>query len=141
MSVTINFDISHLLSSADIATEKAVAAVAEQVRDDSNKFAPQTIDASLIGSSLINSDLENGLIVWDTPYAQYLYYGVLMVGENGSAWAKAGEKKKKKDPETPLNFDTSVNPNAGKMWYHRAKDVNFKKWETAFKQAFKENFK
>ena len=140
MSVTINFDISHLLSNADIATEEAVEFMAEQVRDDSNKFAPQDV-GDLISSSLSNSDLKNGLIVWDTPYAQYLYHGVLMVGENGSSWAKAGEKKKKKEPETPLNFDTSKNPNAGKMWYHRAKDVNFKKWEKSFKQTFKNYFK
>ena len=140
MSVTINFDISHFLSSADIATEEAVAAVAKQIRDDSNALAPKDV-GDLISSSLNNSDLENGLVVWDTPYAQYLYYGVLMVGKNGSPWAKAGEKKKKKDPETPLKYDTSKNPNAGKMWYHRAKDVNFKKWETAFKQKFKDNFK
>ena len=139
MSVTINFDISHLLSNADIATKEAVAFMAEQVLKDSNKFAPKD-DNSLINSSLNNSDLENGLIVWDTPYAQYLYHGVLMVGKNGSPWAKAGEKKEVKKPEIQLNFDTSKNPAAGKMWYHRAKDVNFKKWETAFKQAFKENF-
>ena len=37
MSVTINFDISHLLSNADIATKEAVAFMAEQVLKDSNK--------------------------------------------------------------------------------------------------------
>lgn len=140
MSVTFDLDISRLLSNADIATKEAVAFMAEQIQKDSNKFAPKD-HSMLIDSSINNSDLENGLIVWDTPYARYLYYGVLMVGKNGSPWAKAGERKKVKKPEVPLDFDTSKNPNAGKMWYHRAKDVNFKKWEKSFKQTFKNYFK
>lgn len=36
-------------------------------------------------------------VSWNTPYAKYQYYGMLMVAENGSSWAKFGETKQLTD--------------------------------------------
>lgn len=39
-----------------------------------------------------NEVLEDG-ILYNTPYAQYQYFGQLMVAPNGSSWARLGETK------------------------------------------------
>lgn len=48
---------------------------------------------------------------------RFLYYGKLMVNDEGSPWAKSGEKKHVVDKD--LNYDTSVNPLAGPRWFER----------------------
>lgn len=65
-------------------------------------------------------------IVYDTPYSQYLWHGKLMLAPNGSSWAKKGEKKHLTNID--LNFDKTINPNAGKLWVDRAKKENIHKW-------------
>lgn len=134
MSVSFNFDVGGILDSIEEANREAIEVMGEQVLADSNKLAPWG-EHDLIDSSLNNSDLENGIIVWDTPYAQYLYYGVLMVGKNGSAWAKRGEKKEVKTPEQMLNF-AQGHQNSQMLWYEKAKDINMEKWLKTYQQAF-----
>lgn len=135
MSVSFNFDVSGILDSIEQANREAIEVMGEQVLADSNKLAPWG-EHDLIDSSLNNSDLENGIIVWDTPYAQYLYYGVLMVGkESHSSWAKRGEKKEVKTPEQMLNF-AQDHQNSQMLWYEKAKDIHLDKWITAYQKAF-----
>lgn len=56
-------------------------------------------------SVIISSRPGEGEIIWNTPYAQRLYYG-----------------------ET-FNFDKSQNPNAGPFWFERAKAAHLSDWE------------
>lgn len=136
MSVTFKFDTAGILDSIEQANREAIAKTAWEIRESSNDLCPFG-DSDLIESSLNNSDLENGIIVWDTPYAQYLYYGVLMVGERShSPWAKRGERKEVKTPEQMLNFAHDRNPKAQMMWYEKAKDINLDQWITTYQKAF-----
>ena len=68
-------------------------------------------DGTVIGS---------GEIIQNAPYARYQYYGMLMVSSvTGSAWARHGESKVL--TSTPLQYNTSKHPRAGKMWFERMK--------------------
>lgn len=51
----------------------------------------------LIQSGIHGTDVGSGIVRYNAPYARYLYYGKLMVGSNGSPWAKKGEKKRVTD--------------------------------------------
>ena len=53
----------------------------------------------------------NQQIKYISPYAHYQYYGKLMLAENGSSWAKKGEKKHYAGKK--LNYHT---PGTGAKW-------------------------
>ena len=109
MSVTFNFDIPEIMGSIEQANREAIAIMGEQVLADSNYYCKKD-QSMLIDSSLSNSDLESGVIVWDTPYAQRQYY--------------------------LESAHTDKNPNAQMMWAHKAKDVHCDQWITAYQKAF-----
>lgn len=136
MSVTFNFNVPAIMGNIEAANQEALVAMGKDIIASSNYYCPHGDGDMLITSPDNNSDLENGVIVWDTPYAQYLYYGVLMVGTNGSSWAKLGEKKHVKVPEQKLNFAKDKNPNAQMMWYEKAKDIHLGEWIKGYKNNF-----
>lgn len=109
MSATFKFDVDGILDSVEQANREAIAIMGEQVLADSNYYC-KLDQGMLIASSQNNSDLENGAIVWDTPYAQRQYY------------LESAHKDK--------------NPNAQMMWFHKAKDVYGEQWFTVYKNAF-----
>lgn len=61
--------------------------------------------------------IENGKAIrWNGPYARYLYYGKLMIGEHSrSAFAKLGERKALTDKD--LTFHGA--PRRGAFWVKR----------------------
>lgn len=136
MSVTFNFNVPEIMGNIEAANQVGLVVMGQQIIEDSNYYCPLR-DGDLSKSAENNSDLENGIIVWSTPGALYLFHGVLMVGKNGSAWAKFGEKKKVKVPEQNLNFAKDKNPNAQMMWYEKAKDIHVNQWITVYGKAFK----
>ncbi len=136
MSVTIRLDVPKILENSEEANRRAVAAMAEQVLTDSNELCP--LGKGTLRSSADNKqNLENGIISWNTPYAQYLYYGLLMVAPNGSPVAKLGEKKHVKVPNVSLDFSE---PGTVPLWFEKAKDVHLDEWNKAYKNAFREEF-
>ncbi len=65
--------------------------------------------------TIAQTDIRKPVIVTNTPYARFLFYGRLMVGdETGSPWARRGETKHVVD--RPLTYDQSKNPRAGARW-------------------------
>ena len=58
---------------------------------------------------------DNHSIKYTSPYAQYMYYGILMLSTSGSSWAKMGEKKHV--TEIPLNYQGV--PKRGAKWDKR----------------------
>ncbi len=70
-------------------------------------------------AATLGTVIGSGEIQQDTPYARYQYYGMLMVSSlTGSAYSR-GEGKVLTG--TPLNYNTSRHPMAGKMWFERMK--------------------
>ena len=110
MSVTFNLDVSKIMDNIETANEFAIAAMSQQVLADSNYYCKQD-QGMLIASAINNPDTENGIIVWDTPYAQKQYY--------------------------LENANTDKNPNAQMMWFHKAKDIHGDEWNKVYAAALK----
>lgn len=97
------------------ALKKAQYALDSQVLKDSNYFIP--MDTSyLMNSSLRASEIGEGLIRWDTPYARRLYY----------------------NPQ--YNFQKDENPNARGLWFEEARARFAPDWERIAQQTFNDNF-
>lgn len=97
----IKLDLSNLGKRQKEALNKAQVILDEQVRKDSNFYAPMDT-SNLIGSSTRASTTGN--IVWDVPYARRLYY----------------------NPQ--YNFSKDRNPYAQGLWFEVAKSKHLKDW-------------
>ena len=74
----------------------------------------------LYKSATLGTVIGSGEIKQVAPYARFQYYGNVMVSRiTGSAWARNGESKVLTN--TPLQYDTSRHPLAGKMGFERMK--------------------
>lgn len=71
-------------------------------------------------AATLGTKIGSGEINQISPYARFQYYGKVMVSSiTGSPWASKGEKKILTDRD--LQYDTSIHPLAGKMWFERMK--------------------
>lgn len=114
------------------ASERAVAEVSKQVLADCNEFCPED-HGVLINSSEIHSNFKKGLLVWSTPYARYLYYGLLMVDSvTGSSWARKGSTKVLTDK--PLHYAKGC-----KLWCEKAREMYNEDWRLIYQNAFHRN--
>jgi Minor capsid protein len=116
LNIKVNFDANAIASKIDNAIDKAQHALDQQVLKDSNYFIPFDT-GELMRSSLRASQIGQGRIVWDTPYARRLYY----------------------NPQ--YNFRKDKNPNARGLWFEEAKALHVHDWTKIAQQTFDENFK
>lgn len=75
MSVEIKVDEFAIGNKALNAWKKGLQMLSSQVLKDCNKYCKEDTEM-LIASSLIHSDLKNGKLVWQTPYAARQYYAI-----------------------------------------------------------------
>lgn len=138
MPVSININSAQIAMNIRAAADKAVGITAQTVLDDCNEYVPED-QKTLVDSSANHSDILHGKLVWATPYARYLYHGVLMVDpKTGSAWAREGQTKVLTSPEKALTFDKQKHPNAGSHWCERAQADHGKEWQEKYEKAFRE---
>ena len=137
MPVTVNINSAQIAVDIRAASEKARGITSQQALADCNEYVPDDQDA-LVNSSNIHSDILHGKLVWSTPYARYLYHGVLMVDpKTGSAWAREGQTKAKVSPEVRLKFDKRKNPKAGPHWCERAQADHGEEWRQIYETALR----
>lgn len=137
MPVTVNINSAQIAVDIRAASEKARGITSQQALADCNEYVPDDQDA-LVNSSNIHSDILHGKLVWSTPYARYLYHGVLMVDpKTGSAWAREGQTKVKVSPEVRLKFDKRKNPKAGSHWCERARADHGEEWRQIYETALR----
>ena len=105
-------------------TPKADHALAVQAEKDTRTFVPSSgAQAGMMNRTRVIE----GSIIYPGPYAQYLYFGKLMVDPaTGSAWAKKGAKKTVKDKN--LVFSKATNPDAQAHWFEASKALNLDQW-------------
>ena len=101
-TVELQFDKSVLKASIQSSCDTGIAAVGEEALKDANYYARMD-SGEMIRSSIRASKPEEGILVWDEPYAKKVYY--------------AG---------TP---STDMNPNASLLWAHKAYAENFRKYQ------------
>jgi len=102
MGVKIKFDKKNLVLKIKNASKESTKAIADELLKDANYYCKKD-SGELIKSSIISSKLEEGLLIWNTPYAKRQYY----------------TGKASKDD----------NPNATTMWAHKAIRKNKRKYE------------
>lgn len=100
----------------DSARDNAQTMLSNDVLKDSNYYIPAR-EKYLEKSSITNSDLKNGRLIWNTPYARRLYY----------------------NPQ--YDFSTDVNPNAQGLWFEVAKAQKGKEWRNKQQQYYNKFFK
>ena len=116
----ININVSTILAKAEKANEAATHAMSQQALKDCNVYCPKD-QSGLINSSLTNSDLEKGHLVWKTPYARHLYYGIIMV-----------------DPKTgKACFPIGDQLYSRKLWAQAAAAQHKEDWKAVYEAALK----
>lgn len=95
---------------------------------DTGVLRETTVAATVIGSGMITSV---------APYAQFLYYGLLMLDDRGSAWALHGGHKT--EVNIPLRYHGG-GPKASPMWdrnmWAEQGDTLLADWQRYVKQNF-----
>ena len=74
VSCTSKIDIKGIEQRVEDKTNRAQIAIDSMILSDSNYFVPVKT-STLEKSSIINTVLGKGLLVWRTPYAKKQYYG------------------------------------------------------------------
>ena len=75
MSVKINVSETGIKATIDNTWKTGLEMLSSQILRDCNRYCKEDT-GMLIMSSLIHSDLKNGRLVWNTPYAARQYYAI-----------------------------------------------------------------
>jgi hypothetical protein len=103
MSVKINIPVGQIRAKVETAFEKGLPLLTAMVRDDCNQYCKEDT-GMLIASSMVHSRLDQGQIIWQTPYARRQYWEI-------------------------QTAHTDTNPNATWKWAHVAKQHCADKWQ------------
>lgn len=100
MSVKITRDMNKILRKIHAGEKSMIPAVTEAVIEYGNVFVPED-QGTLKDSALIASRPQDGLAIWDTPYAKRRYYtGTPSKDKNQNAslqWVEKGVNTYKKE--------------------------------------------
>ena len=75
MPVKIDIDRRRVLAKIDLSEPAKMKMLSEEILADCNEYCKMDT-GNLIASSLIHSQLEQGVLVWATPYAKKQYWMV-----------------------------------------------------------------
>lgn len=108
---------------------KAEQRVAEEVRSDTAPYVPFLTGALDRGTRVVGNT-----VIYPGPYAQFLYYGKVMIDPNtGSAWARQDQRKVVTDRN--LVFTKTFHPDAQSHWFEASKAQNLDKWIRIAREA------
>jgi hypothetical protein len=101
----------------------------DQIMLDCKDYVP--FNQSILSNSV---HTENGdEIVWNGPYARFLYMGKLMLDDRGSAWALPNTQKHVVDKD--LTYSKEGHSKAGAHWFERAKEDYLDTWIETVRKA------
>lgn len=75
MPVKVNIDLAKLESKLNRTVKNGMGMISSIILRDCNKYCKEDT-GMLIASSLIHSRLNDGLLIWQTPYAARQYYAI-----------------------------------------------------------------
>lgn len=115
-------------------TKMAKRLLKNEIVKDTEKFVP--MQRGYLKNSITQSLQSNDdFIVYNTPYARFLYNGLLMIGRiTHRAWAKRGETKIKTSKK--LNYG-KVHPLATSHWFERSKALYKNNWLKIAKKVYR----
>ena len=106
--------------------------------DLNNQIMTDTSDYVPFNQGILSNSVHienNDEIVWNTPYARFLYMGKGMVDKRGSTWAKKGGRKYVTNKD--LTYSKEQHSKAGSHWFERALDDHKDDWINVVKKAVK----
>ena len=86
MSVKININQRKVAQKAETAWESGLPALSAEILADCNELCKEDT-GTLIQSSLIHSQLDKGLLIWQTPSARRQYWAIRTAHKDRNPWA------------------------------------------------------
>lgn len=128
------FDESKVKSRLSNQTKMAKRLLKSEIVKDTEKFVP--MQSGYLKNSIMQSlQSDDDFIVYNTPYARFLYYGYVMIGRiTHRPWARRGETKIKTDKK--LSFG-KVHPLACSNWFERSKSLYKDNWLKISKKVYR----
>lgn len=128
-----NFDERKVLNRFDSSTLIAKKLLKNEIVKDTEKFVPMQ-EGYLKNSAVESIASKDDYIIYNEPYAKFLYYGYVMVGKiTHSPWARKGETKIKTGKK--LNYG-KVHPLACAFWFEQSKKLYFNNWLKIVKKVY-----
>ena len=122
-NIDIYLDSKALIKKYEAKIEAAQMRLKQVVVEDTDPFVP--FESGYLKNSVADS-LNDALprIIYQGPYAHYLYTGYVMVDpDTKSPWAKKGAIKEYKDPMQALQFKRGMSE-----WFEHSKNLYTKRW-------------
>ena len=94
MSVKININQRKVAQKVETAWESGLPALSAEILADCNELCKE-YTGTLIQSSLIHSQLDKGLLIWQTPYAKRQYWAIKTSLTPGRTWKWCETAKRK----------------------------------------------
>lgn len=94
MPVKININQSQLTAKITGAWQKGLHALSAQILADCNEYCKED-HRDLINSSLAHSKLDEGKLIWETPYARRQYWEIKTSLTPGRTWKWCETAKRK----------------------------------------------
>lgn len=156
MSVTIKFDAASAAAKIQGATERTLKSMQKEIIDGCNEFCPERdgeLKKSAVTHSNVVSDNSGSTlnIVYSTPYARAMYYGVQMVDPDTLAagflnkdkeWRSRRDIKKIPHPEKKeYEYSKEKNEKAQKLWCEKAFQEYGEIWERMLNEKIREELK
>ena len=119
-NIKIDLDFSPLKSKL----RRAQSDLIYQIKADTEDYVPFKQGVLSNSAHPENNDTE---LVYNTPYARYLYMGKVVTDSRGRTWVGKGERKPivtNKD----LTYSKEGHSKAGSKWFERSKKDNLEKW-------------
>ncbi|RRC92724.1 hypothetical protein EII25_03360 [Erysipelotrichaceae bacterium OH741_COT-311] len=132
--VRINFSQKKIYKQLENKSRKAIVGLKGEIVRTTDPYVP--LDKGQLKKSALPSVYSpNNLIIWNTPYARFVYHGMLMVdAETGSVRSKKNGEKKV--TSTKLNYHSGDSKRKEK-WFERSKVANQSKWTKFFERILK----
>ena len=114
----IEFKVDFNLSDKKIKGryKKAQEYLDTDILTDTEPFLPFR-QGIMKSKSKVDTNIGSGQVVYDTPYAKYLYHGKVMVG-----------RPPKTVTNRDLQFGKEHHPTAQAFWFEASKSINEEKW-------------
>ena len=134
VKVKVQFDGNKRMLKDRMKLSKCKKKLISQVVKDTTPYVPMQ-EGALYQSAITNQRRYKDKIIWNGPYARFLYHGKVMVGiRSRRAWARLGETKE--TINKVLKYG-KTHPLAGYKWYARSKAHNKSTWVKLTKGWFK----
>lgn len=121
-NVKVYFDSLKVKTRLNVANNIAQKWLDNEVLKDCSPYVPR-LSGALERSGISGTKIGSGLIVYQSPYGRYQYYGKVMVG-------KAPKQVTDKD----LIYSKQAHPKATRTFFETAKAINKPKWVAGAKR-------